>query len=164
MAQQSHGDHHDAAQRGDGKPDAGMAEPVRAADGPHALATGTGAGAGAAAGAAIGAALGGPAGAAVGATFGALGGGLAGQAVADAVDPAEEDTYWRNNYLSRPYADDTLSYDHYRPAYRYGWAAHGAPVDGSRAGAGARVAAEPGQLPAGVERGAAGGAGRMATD
>jgi hypothetical protein len=37
------------------------------------------------------------------------------------VDPAEEDSYWRNNYLSRPYADDTLSYDHYRPAYRYGW-------------------------------------------
>jgi hypothetical protein len=40
---------------------------------------------------------------------------------AQAVDPREEDAYWRENYLSRPYADDTLSYDHYRPAYRYGW-------------------------------------------
>jgi hypothetical protein len=88
----------------------------------HALGTGAGAGAGAALGAAIGATLG-PAGAAVGATFGALGGGAAGRAVAAATNPAEEDSYWRDHYLTRPYADDTLSYDHYRPAYRYGWEA-----------------------------------------
>lgn len=37
------------------------------------------------------------------------------------VDPRAEDAYWRENYIHRPYADDTLSYDHYRPAYRYGW-------------------------------------------
>ncbi|HSJ05186.1 MAG TPA: hypothetical protein VK936_00705 [Longimicrobiales bacterium] len=36
------------------------------------------------------------------------------------VDSAAEDAYWREHYLARPYADDTLSYDHYRPAYRYG--------------------------------------------
>ena len=32
-----------------------------------------------------------------------------------------EDEYWREHYIKRPYADGTLSYDHYRPAYRYGW-------------------------------------------
>jgi hypothetical protein len=37
------------------------------------------------------------------------------------IDATEEDRYWRDNYIRRPYADETLSYDHYRPAYRYGW-------------------------------------------
>lgn len=37
------------------------------------------------------------------------------------VDAAEEDRYWRDQYIRQPYADGTLSYDHYRPAYRYGW-------------------------------------------
>ena len=36
-------------------------------------------------------------------------------------DPSAEDAYWRDNYINRPYADQTLSYDYYRPAYRYGW-------------------------------------------
>jgi hypothetical protein len=40
---------------------------------------------------------------------------------AQAPDADAEDRYWHDNYLSRPYTDDTLSYDHYRPAYRYGW-------------------------------------------
>lgn len=87
----------------------------------HPLGTGAGAGAGAAVGGAIGATIGGPPGAAVGATFGAIAGGLAGKAAAEGLNPTEEDAYWRDNYRSRPYADDTLSYDHYRPAYRYGW-------------------------------------------
>ena len=39
----------------------------------------------------------------------------------DPVSPTEEDAYWRDNYINRPYADQTLSYDYYRPAYRYGW-------------------------------------------
>lgn len=86
----------------------------------HPLGTGAGAAGGAALGAAIGSGLG-PAGAAVGATLGALAGGVAGQAAAEAIDPREEDAYWRDNYLSRPYADDTISFDQYRPAYRYGW-------------------------------------------
>jgi phage tail tape-measure protein len=86
----------------------------------HPAGTGLGAAGGAGVGAAVGSLMG-PAGAAVGATIGAVAGGLAGKAVADAFNPGEEDSYWRDNYLSRPYADDTLSYDHYRPAYRYGW-------------------------------------------
>ena len=36
-------------------------------------------------------------------------------------DPSAEDAYWRDHYIHRPYADQTLSYDYYRPAYRYGW-------------------------------------------
>jgi hypothetical protein len=88
--------------------------------GAHPLGTGAGAAGGAAAGAAIGSALG-PAGAAVGATLGAIAGGVAGRTAAEAINPTEEDAYWRDNYHRRPYADSTLSYDHYRPAFRYGW-------------------------------------------
>jgi hypothetical protein len=90
--------------------------------GAHPLGTGAGAAGGAAAGAALGGGLG-PAGAAVGAALGAVAGGLAGQAAAEAISPTAEDSYWRDNYHRRPYADGTLSYDHYRPAYRYGWEA-----------------------------------------
>ena len=31
-----------------------------------------------------------------------------------------EDAYWRENYLSRPYARKDRHYDEYRPAYQYG--------------------------------------------
>jgi hypothetical protein len=40
---------------------------------------------------------------------------------AAAINGRDEDAFWRDHYITRPYADDTLSYDHYRPAYRYGW-------------------------------------------
>lgn len=90
--------------------------------------TATGAGAvlggvagGVAGGAAAGAAIGGmtgPVGAAVGALAGAAVGALAGKGVANA-DPVAEDTYWRDNYSTRPYASGA-SYDEYGPAYRYG--------------------------------------------
>lgn len=42
-------------------------------------------------------------------------------AAAESVDPTIEDRYWREQYSSRPYADETLGYDQYRSAYRYGW-------------------------------------------
>jgi hypothetical protein len=93
----------------------------------HPVAKGTGAVVGGAAGgiaggAAAGAAVGGmtgPVGAAVGAVAGAVVGAMAGKGIADAVDPAAEDQYWRDNYSSRPYASGT-SYDDFGPAYRYG--------------------------------------------
>lgn len=34
-----------------------------------------------------------------------------------------EDTYWRTNYPTRPYADTSRDYDYYRPGYRYGYEA-----------------------------------------
>ncbi|GAB3765038.1 hypothetical protein GCM10028796_21370 [Ramlibacter monticola] len=75
---------------------------------------------GVAGGAAAGAAAGGmtgPVGAAVGAAIGAVVGAVAGRMKAD---PAVEDTYWRDNYASRPYVTGGTSYDEYAPAYRYG--------------------------------------------
>ncbi len=75
---------------------------------------------GVAGGAAAGAAAGGmtgPVGAAVGAAIGAVVGAVAGRMRAD---PAVEDTYWRDNYSSRPYITSGSSYDDYAPAYRYG--------------------------------------------
>lgn len=76
---------------------------------------------GVAAGAAIGAAMAGPVGAVVGAAGAALVGAAAGSVIEGAINPAAEDDYWRENYLSRPYAAADRPYDHYRPAYRYGW-------------------------------------------
>jgi hypothetical protein len=63
----------------------------------------------------------GPVGAAIGGAIGAVSGGVAGSSAAERLNPTEEDAYWRDNFRKRPYADETLSYDHYRPAYRYGW-------------------------------------------
>jgi hypothetical protein len=93
----------------------------------HPVATGAGTLGGAAAGAAIGAA-GGPVGAVVGGLVGGVVGGLAGNEIADAVDPDQEDNYWRGEYHNRPYYNETrtvysdLDYDRdYRGAYRLGY-------------------------------------------
>ncbi|HEY0970008.1 MAG TPA: hypothetical protein VGE02_03415 [Gemmatimonadales bacterium] len=78
---------------------------------------------GLAAGAAIGAATGGPLGAVIGAAAGALAGVGVAKGVEALVDADAEDAYWRDNYSTRPYAAADRDYDHYRPAYRYGWEA-----------------------------------------
>ena len=72
---------------------------------------------GVAAGAAIGG-ITGPVGAVVGAALGAAAGALVGKVAA--VDPEEEDRYWRANFASRPYATSDASYDDYGPAYLHG--------------------------------------------
>lgn len=87
----------------------------------HPVGTGVGAAGGAVTGTSLGGAIGGAAGAVIGGAIGAIGGGLAGRSAAEVVNPTEEEAYWREAFLSRPYADETLGYDHYRPAYRYGW-------------------------------------------
>lgn len=33
----------------------------------------------------------------------------------------DDDTYWRSNYTSRPYASGSANYDQWRGAYRYGF-------------------------------------------
>ncbi len=73
---------------------------------------------GAAAGAAAGG-MTGPVGAAVGAAVGAVAGAVAGSRMR--ADPTVEDSYWRDNYSSRPYVRQGATYDEYAPAYRYGW-------------------------------------------
>jgi hypothetical protein len=99
-----------------------------AKDDSRPVATGVGAvlggvGGGVAGGAAAGATVGGmtgPVGAAVGAVAGAVVGAVAGKAAGKAIDPAAEETYWRDNYADRPYVDSGSTYDDYGPAYRYG--------------------------------------------
>src|SRR5438270_13023208 len=98
-------------------------DPITGEPGAHPVGTGIGAVAGGAAAGAAGGAMAGPVGAAVGAVVGGVAGGLAGKGVAESIDPSAEDAYWRENYASRPYHDQTTSYDEYRPAYRYGWEA-----------------------------------------
>ena len=95
-------------------------DPITGTPGSHPIGTGLGAAAGgAAAGAAVGT-VAGPVGTLAGAAVGAIVGGLAGKGVAEAVNPTEEDAYWRENHLSQPYAKGR-SYEDYRPAYRAGY-------------------------------------------
>ncbi|HET7041921.1 MAG TPA: glycine zipper domain-containing protein [Gemmatimonadales bacterium] len=87
----------------------------------HPVGSGVGAAAGAATGAAVGTAVGGPVGTLVGAAVGAVAGGLVGHGIAEGINPTEEETYWRENYRTRPYARPDRTYEDYEPAYRYGW-------------------------------------------
>ncbi|MEJ7928533.1 PA2169 family four-helix-bundle protein [Ramlibacter sp. AN1015] len=94
-------------------------DPLSDEPGSHPVGTGVGAAGGALAGAAAGV-IGGPAGMAVGGVVGALVGGLAGRAAAEAVNPTEEEDYWRENYSREPYYASGRSFDDYGPAYRHG--------------------------------------------
>lgn len=95
----------------------------------HPVGTGVGAVAGAAAGvtalgalegAAYGTALG-PVGIVAGAAVGGVIGGLLGERIAEVVNPTEEELYWKEEYVNRPYAEDKDAYESsYRSAYRYG--------------------------------------------
>ena len=33
----------------------------------------------------------------------------------------DEERWWRDNYRSRPYVDESRSFEHYAPGYRYGY-------------------------------------------
>ncbi|MGV3572564.1 MAG: hypothetical protein ACO1PB_18350 [Ramlibacter sp.] len=59
----------------------------------------------------------GPVGAAIGAAVGAVAGAVMGKKTADV---AVEDSYWRENHATRPYARKDLAFDDYQPAYRHG--------------------------------------------
>ena len=96
-------------------------DPLTKEPGSHPVGTGLGSAGGAAAGVAIGAAIGGPVGALVGGTIGAVAGGAAGHGVGEAANPTVEGAYWSENFKSRPYYREGLSYGDYEPAYRYGW-------------------------------------------
>lgn len=97
------------------------ADPITGAPGSHPVGTGLGAAGGAVAGAAAGAVVGGPVGALVGAAIGGATGAAAGHGIGEAVNPTVENTYWEQNYRSRPYVDHNRSYADYKDAYRYGW-------------------------------------------
>jgi hypothetical protein len=90
-----------------------------------AAGTGVGVVGGAAAGGVVGGATAGalaggvtgPVGAVIGAAVGAVAGAVMGR---KAADPVIEDTYWRDNHATRPYAQKDVTFDHYQPAYRAG--------------------------------------------
>lgn len=105
------------------------ADPITGEPGAHPVGTGVGAAGGAVAGAAVGA-VGGPVGAIVGGAVGAVVGGLAGKGAAEAVNPTEEEAYWRETAHTTPYYAETLTtysdldYERdYENAYRIGYEA-----------------------------------------
>ena len=95
----------------------------------HPVGTGVGAAGGAVTGATVGTAVGGPVGTVVGGAIGAAAGALAGQGVAEAINPAVEEAYWRENYSTRDYVEKGQPYSDYGPAYRYGWESRGRFTD-----------------------------------
>lgn len=97
------------------------ADPLTGEPGAHPVGVGVGAAAGGAAAGAAAGAVAGPVGAAIGAVVGGVAGGLAGKSAAEKIDPTVEDAYWSDQYASRPYYDRAITYEEYRPAYRYGW-------------------------------------------
>lgn len=102
------------------RPDANL-DPITQEPGAHPLGTGLGAAMGGAAAGAAAGAFGGPVGAAVGGVIGAVAGGLAGKAAGEAVNPTDEEAFWRGAYRDEPYYADGRSYEDYHPAYALGW-------------------------------------------
>ncbi|RYY78888.1 MAG: hypothetical protein EOO69_08480 [Moraxellaceae bacterium] len=103
------------------------ADPITGEPGSHPVGTGVGSAGGAAAGAAIGA-VAGPIGAMVGGVIGAIAGAAAGHAAGEAVNPTEEEAYWRENHRNTAYYQSDVSqhpdldYDRdYSTAYRVGY-------------------------------------------
>ena len=96
-------------------------DPITGTPGAHPLGTGAGAASGGVAGAAVGMAMGGPIGSVVGAAVGAITGGLAGKSAAEAVNPTEEEIYWRETFVREPYYVKGKPYEYYAPGFRAGW-------------------------------------------
>lgn len=94
-------------------------DPITEEPGAHPIGTAVGATGGAVAGAAAGS-IAGAVGAAVGGMVGAVVGGLAGKAAGEAVNPTEEEAFWRESYSKEPYYEAGRSFDDYGPAYRLG--------------------------------------------
>jgi hypothetical protein len=105
-------------------------DPISGTPGSHPVGVGVGAAAGGATGAAVGSVIPGAGtvvGAAVGTVVGAVAGGYAGKGVAEAINPTEEEAYWRDEHRNRPYYNAESGYDYdsdYAPAYRYGYTAY----------------------------------------
>lgn len=96
-------------------------DPITGEPGAHPLGTGLGTTGGAMAGAAIGAAIGGPVGGVAGTVVGGVVGAYGGRSVAEAVNPTEEEQYWRENHPQQPYSSSDFVYEDYAPAYRTGF-------------------------------------------
>jgi hypothetical protein len=95
-------------------------DPLEGDPGAHPAATASGAVIGGAAGAAMGA-IAGPVGAVLGAGIGAVAGRLAGRGIGEAVNPTEEETYWRQQFAGTEHARRGRTFEACQSAYRYGW-------------------------------------------
>jgi len=87
----------------------------------HPVATAFGGLGAGAAGAVAGAAMGGPVGAVIGGVVGAAAGAVAGNSFASEFDAPEEAKLWRDRYRFRPYYIAGTPFEHWEPAYRFGW-------------------------------------------
>lgn len=103
------------------------ADPITGEPGSHPVGTGIGAAGGAAAGAAIGS-VAGPLGTLVGGAVGAVVGAVAGHNAGEAINPTEEDSYWRQHSATTEYFGQSrnlyadVNYDRdYQTAYRVGY-------------------------------------------
>jgi uncharacterized protein YcfJ len=95
-------------------------DPISGEIGSHPVGTGVGTLTGGTAGAMVGAAAG-PVGAVAGAIIGGVGGAYAGKDAAEGINPTVINTYWNENYSSRPYVKADADYETYKPAYMYGY-------------------------------------------
>src|SRR5262245_56564427 len=98
-------------------------QPVEKPD-EHRAGVGVGATSGSVMGAIAGASAG-PLGAVAGAVIGGAIGGAVGHSAAKSVDAAIENKHWEDAFKSVPYADRSLKYADYAPAYRFGWESYG---------------------------------------
>ena len=96
-------------------------DPITREHGSHPIGTGVGAAGGGLTGAAIGAAVGGPVGAAIGAVVGGIAGAYSGRGVAEAINPTEEEKYWREHHHKQDWAQGDPDFDNYHPAYKTGY-------------------------------------------
>ena len=90
-------------------------DPITHEHGSHPIGTGVGAAGGGLAGAAVGAAVGGPVGAATGAVVGGVAGAYSGKGVAEAINPTQEEEYWREHHHKHDWANQESTFEHYRP-------------------------------------------------
>jgi len=87
-------------------------DPITGERGAHPLGTGFGTTGGAVAGAAIGTAIGGPVGGVAGTVVGGVIDAYGGRSVAEAVNPTEEEQYWRENHPRQPCSSSDFDYEH----------------------------------------------------
>lgn len=104
-------------------------DPISNEPGAHPVGTGVGAAGAGTAATLIGAVVGGPVGGVVGAVVGSVIGGLAGKVTAESVNPTFTDSYWRETYITRYYADPNLQYEDYQSAYRIGYEGYDRTTD-----------------------------------
>jgi hypothetical protein len=95
-------------------------DPITDQAGAHPIEAGIGAALVGAASCVAAGTVGGPVAAAVGAAAGSVVGGYAGKGIGELTDPTTEDNWLRDHFRSRPYVEESDTFEDFRPAFRYG--------------------------------------------